>query len=147
MSSNLDWEHLSQTDIINTKKHLEIDQEKLKSSFDCLERSLDEELAKLSAEVIPEISFQQLAKNKGVFGDDIEEAIKKHGVLIIRNVLDPDHATTLYNSLSQYLIQNGENPSQLGSTWFSVYWSKEQVSLENRDNLSIAINAVSTLIH
>ena len=147
MSSNKEWEQISQEDIINTKKHLEIDQEKLKSSFDCLERSLDEELAKLSAEVIPEISFQQLAKNNGVFGDDIEEAIKKHGVVIIRNVLDPDHATTLYNSLSQYLIQNGENPSQLGSTWFSVYWSKEQVSLENRDNLSIAINAVSTLIH
>ena len=76
MSSNLDWEHISQTDIINTKKHLEIDQEKLKSSFDRLERSLDEELAKLSSKVIPEISFHQLAKNNGIFGDDIEAAVK-----------------------------------------------------------------------
>ena len=127
MSSNLDWEHISQTDIINTKKHLEIDQEKLKSSFDRLERSLDEELAKLSSKVIPEISFHQLAKNNGIFGDDIEAAVKKHGVLIIRNVFDPDYAIRLYNDLSQYLMQNGENPSQHGSTWYSVYWSKEQV--------------------
>ena len=41
MSSNKDWEQISQEDIINTKKHLEIDQEKLKSSFDRLERSID----------------------------------------------------------------------------------------------------------
>ena len=66
MSSNKDWEQISQEDIINTKKHLEIDQEKLKSSFDRLEHSLDEELAKLSAEVIPEISFQQLGAQSNV---------------------------------------------------------------------------------
>ena len=81
----------------------------------------------MSSKVIPEISFHQLAKNNGIFGDDIEAAVKKHGVLIIRNVFDPDYAIRLYNDLSQYLMQNVENPSQHGSTWYSVYWSKEQV--------------------
>ena len=75
MSSNLDWEHISQTDIINTKKHLEIDQEKLKSSFDRLERSLDEELAKLGSDFLRPPSLPNLPSlpnslfDKGYLGE------------------------------------------------------------------------------
>ncbi len=53
--------------------------------------------------------------------------IKKRGVVIIRNVISKLGAEETLSNLRSYMIQNGENPDEMGRTFFEVYWSKPQV--------------------
>ena len=117
--------------IRNVKNHLKINQETFKNAFERLERSLDEELPKLSADVIPDIDFGELLSNKGKFDEDFSQKIRKHGVVIIRNVFDREYAEKLYKGLSEYMRTNGEDPTAFGTTFFEIYWSKEQVLILN----------------
>ena len=117
--------------IRNVKNHLKINQETFKNAFERLERSLDEELPKLSADVIPDIDFGELLSNKGKFDEEVSQKIRKHGVVIIRNVFDREYAEKLYKGLSEYMRTNGEDPAAFGTTFFEIYWSKEQVLILN----------------
>ena len=117
--------------IRNVKNHLKINQETFKNAFERLERSLDEELPKLSADVIPDIDYGELLSNEGKFDDKFSQKIRKHGVVIIRNVFDREYAEKLYKGLSEYMRTNGEDPAAFGTTFFEIYWSKEQVLILN----------------
>ena len=117
--------------IRNVKNHLKINQETFKNAFERLERSLDEELPKLRADVIPDIDYGELLSNEGKFDDKFSQKIRKHGVVIIRNVFDREYAEKLYKGLSEYMRTNGEDPTVFGTTFFEIYWSKEQVPIFN----------------
>ena len=117
--------------IRNVKKHLKINQETFKNAFERLERSLDEELPKLSADVIPDIDFGELLSNNGKFDEEFSQKIRKHGVVIIRNVFDREYTEKLYKGLSEYMRTNGEDPTAFGTTFFEIYWSTEQVLIFN----------------
>merc|ERR1712018_449776 len=81
----------------------------------------------LSADVIPDIDFGELLSNNGKFDEEFSQKIRKHGVVIIRNVFDREYTEKLYKGLSEYMRTNGEDPTVFGTTFFEIYWSKEQV--------------------
>jgi len=128
--------------IRNVKNHLKINQETFKNAFERLERSLDEELPMLSADVIPDIDFGELLSNNGKFDEEFSQKIRKHGVVIIRNVFDREYTEKLYKGLSEYMRTNGEDPTVFGTTFFEIYWSKEQVEARHHKNMVMVQKAL-----
>ena len=115
------------TNIQMVKKQINVDEDTFEAAFERLEKVLDEELPKLSSDIIPEVTLQDLLENDGKFSPETAQAIKKHGVVIIRKVFEQDHVETLYKNLSLYLTENELNPFNSSKTILDIYWSKEQV--------------------
>ena len=113
----------AKNDIQAVKKEININEETFHAAFERLEKVLDEELPKLSSDIIPEVTLQDLLENDGKFSPEIAHAIKKHGVVIIRKVFEQ----ALYKNLSSYLTENELNPFNSSKTLLDIYWSKEQV--------------------
>ena len=101
-------------EIANAKKTLNIDQEKLKEAFERLEKVLDTELPKLSTEAIPEINFEDLARNDNQFNVEAAEKIKKFGVVVVRNVIKKEDAKNLLDDVEKYMKENGQDPKTTG---------------------------------
>ena len=130
----------SKNDIQVVKKEININGETFHAAFERLEKVLDEELPKLSSDIIPEVTLQDLLDNDGKFSPEIAHAIKKHGVVIIRKVFEQDHVEALYKNLSSYLTENELNPFNSSKTLLDIYWSKEQVpSFYSPKNISIIL--------
>ena len=127
----------AKNDIQVVKKEIDIDEDTFHAA---LEKVLDEELPKLSSDIIPEVTLQDLLENDGKFSPEIVHAIKKHGVVIIRKVFEQDHVETLYKNLSSYLTENELNPFNSSKTLLDIYWSKEQVpNFHSPKNISIIL--------
>ena len=101
-------------EIAGAKKTLNIDQEKLKGAFERLEKVLDTELPKLSTEAIPEINFEDLARNDNQFNVEAAEKIKKFGVVVVRNVIKKEDAKNLLDDVEKYMKENGQDPKTTG---------------------------------
>jgi hypothetical protein len=101
-------------EIAGVKKTLNIDQEKLKEAFERLEKVLDTELPKLSTEAIPEINFEDLARNDDQFNVEAAEKIKKFGVVVVRNVIKKEDAKNLLDDVEKYMKENGQDPKTTG---------------------------------
>ena len=101
-------------EIAGVKKTLNIDQEKLKEAFERLEKVLDTELPKLSTEAIPEINFEDLARNDNQFNVEAAEKIKKFGVVVVRNVIKKEDAKNLLDDVEKYMKENGQDPKTTG---------------------------------
>ena len=130
----------AKNDIQVVKKEINIDEDTFHAAFERLEKVLDEELPKLSSDIIPEVTLQDLLENDGKFPPEIAHAIKKHGVVIIRKVFEQDHVETLYKNLSSYLTENELNPFNSSKTLLDIYWSKEQVpNFHSPKNISIIL--------
>ena len=108
------------SDISDVKKHLNLDQEKLKEAFARLEKVLDAELPKLSAEVIPVVNFSDITENNNKFDNATVEKIRKHGIVIIKNVIEKDEAQKLHDDLVEYMTKNGQDPQAEGHKWIST---------------------------
>ena len=122
------------------KKQINVNEDTFQAAFERLEKVLDEELQKLSSDIIPEVTLQDLLSNDGKFSSETAQAIKKHGVVIIRKVFEQDHVETLYKNLSLYLTENELNPFNSSKTLLDIYWSKEQVpSFYSPKNISIIL--------
>ena len=96
------------------KKYLNLDQAKLKKAFVRLETVLDAELPKLSAEIIPVVNFSNITKNNGKFDNETVEKIRKHGIVIIKNVIEKVEALKLHDDLVEYMTKNGQDPQAEG---------------------------------
>ena len=101
-------------EIAIAKKNLKVDPEKLKAAFERLEKVLDTELPKLSTEAIPEVNFEDLARNDDQFNAETVEKIKKFGVVVVRNVIKKEDAKNLLGDLENYMKENGQDPKTTG---------------------------------
>ena len=101
-------------EIAGVKKTLNIDQEKLKEAFERLEKVFDTELPKLSTEAIPEINFEDLARNDYQFNVEAAEKIKKFGVVVVRNVIEKEDTKDLLDDVEKYMKENGQDPKTTG---------------------------------
>ena len=137
--------YYSSSEISKAKKDLNIDQEKLRDAFDRLEKVLDSELAKLKTEIIPVFDFGDFAKNDNKFDDETITKIKKHGVVVIRNVIEKNEAENLLDDLEKYMEENGEAPKDKNKTWYDIYWSKTQIKARHHSNMMKVQNALLSL--
>jgi hypothetical protein len=115
------------SEITKVKGQLHVDQDKLLVAWDRLESALDHELLVFSIRDLPECSLADLTSNNGQIAKDVADKVKKHGVIIIRNVLDKSEAGLLREELIEYMLWNGIDPSVRGRTFYEIYWSKAQV--------------------
>jgi len=137
--------YYSSSEISKAKKDLNIDQEKLRDAFDRLEKVLDSELAKLKTETIPVFDFGDFSKNDNKFDDETITKIKKHGVVVIRNVIEKNEAENLLDDLEKYMEENGEAPKDKNKTWYDIYWSKTQIKARHHTNMMKVQNALLSL--
>ena len=89
----------------------------MQKAFDRLETILDAELQKLSAEVIPVVDFCNIITNGGKFDNDTIDRIRKHGVVIIKNVIGKDEALKMHDDTVEYLEKTGQDPHAEGYEW------------------------------
>ena len=128
-----------ENNIQTVKKQINVNEDTFQAAFERLEKVLDEELQKLSSDIIPEVTLQDLLSNDGKFSSETAQAIKKHGVVIIRKVFEQDHVEMLYKNLSSYLTENELNPFNSSKTLLDIYWSKEQVCFFQLKNISFIL--------
>ena len=88
---------------------------------------INKQIDDLGGEVIPEIEFSKIQENGGKIPSATVAEVYKRGILIVRGVLDKDEAQKYLAELKQYMKCNGENPEEIGKTFYEVYWSKPQV--------------------
>ena len=86
-----------------------------------------QDIEKSGDEIIPEVDYNKIIENDGKLPGDIVQQVNKRGILIVRSVLSKEVANQYYDSLVDYMEQNGEDPHDNGKTFYEVYWSKAQV--------------------
>ena len=72
------------------------------------------------------VNFEDLAKNNDQFNSETVEKIKKHGVVIVRNVIEKEDAKNLLADVEKYMNENGQDPQKKG--WKRTIYYKMKMS-------------------
>ena len=118
------------TEEILLKEQISPPRNVLQASFQRLESKLAFELDLLSKEksnVIPVVAFSKISFNNGRIPPSTAKQIAKRGCVIVRNVIPREEAEEILKELKEYMVENGEDPNEEGTTFYEIYWSKAQV--------------------
>ena len=146
MASETSSKYFKHPEVVYLKQRLNLDHQALQESFDRLEKVLDEELPKISADSIPQIKFQDLIESNGEFNDpEILAKLKKSGVIIIRNVFAKEQAEQWHQQLIDYFEKNGLDPKDKNTNMYESYWSPSEVDARHHPNMIVLQKALMGL--
>lgn len=91
------------------------------------------------------VNFGDFTKNDDTFDNETIAKIKKHGVVVIRNVIEQNEAENLLDDLDKYMRENGEVPEDKNKTMYGIYWSKTQIKARHHTNMTKVQNALLNL--
>lgn len=131
------------------KQRLRPDPKLLQESWQRLDAALERELAELKAlgqAAIPVVSFADIQAQGGL-PKDVEAQVRKRGVVIVRNVVEPQQARDWKTGVQDYAKAN---PDHIGfpkddPQVLELYWSKPQVEARQHENMHKTMLALNRL--
>eukprot|EP00927_Polykrikos_kofoidii_P054010 TRINITY_DN48506_c0_g1_i1.p1 TRINITY_DN48506_c0_g1~~TRINITY_DN48506_c0_g1_i1.p1 ORF type:complete len:482 (-),score=53.13 TRINITY_DN48506_c0_g1_i1:135-1517(-) len=135
------------------KSKLQPSAEKLASAWQRLETTIAAEVAeikRLGSDVIPSVEFKDIEANGGTFPQEVAEAVRKRGCVVVRNTVEENVALAMKTETQDYIASNKEHlagfPAEKPQVW-EVYWSKPQGRMRQHPNLLKTQTALNRLWH
>lgn len=127
--------------------------EVLRRAFDRLLESFEKENAEIrrrGADVIPQVSFEDIKANGGRMPDKLIPEIHKRGAVVVRNLVDRAVAAEYKASIQEYIQRHREHltgfPEDNPQVW-ELYWTKAQTKARGHPHFNTTAIALNHLWH
>ncbi|KAI9470044.1 MAG: DUF1479 domain-containing protein [Benjaminiella poitrasii] len=104
----------------------------------------------LGPAIVPQVTLQQIEANNGQFPSNIADSIRKHGCVVIRNVVPEEEARDYKKEVEDYIRRHRGKvegfPKSDPQVW-EIYWSQAQVKARSHPGFEKAVKALGCLWH
>lgn len=125
----------------------------LRRAFDRLLETFEKENAEIrrrGADVIPQVTFQDIKANGGRLPTKLLSEIRKRGAVVVRNVVDRQEAADYKASIQEYIQRHRPYltgfPEDNPQVW-ELYWTKAQAKARGHPNFNTTAIALNHLWH
>ncbi|KAI9310701.1 DUF1479 domain protein [Dichotomocladium elegans] len=129
------------------------DTDVLRRAFDRLLERFETEASEIRSrgpDIVPQVSMEDIRANGGRIPEKLVPEVKKRGVVVIKNLVDPQVAAGYKESIQEYLRRHPNEvagfPEDNPQVW-ELYWSRAQVEARSHPNFIYSTQAINRLWH